>query len=262
MYRERDKPRKCRYGCKHDPRADSGLRGVAVDPDSYDYAGCVEWNYGLGRLWDATRSRLSKEFKGATYAKVGEFQARGALHVHVLVRMRRTIEPSARIAEAMFEACRSVETRDGLAWGRSAGDCQHVPVGETQDKVAFYMTKVLAYVTKDAMVLGGDIDVRAADHFRRLDSAARHMRCDRCKSWSEPCNGLAHRRWGARSSVLSKSRGSEKREGWSALRRLDLRERRAKFAQLAAKKNIALEVLARIVAEESAVLRSSVVMMT
>lgn len=256
-----DRPRKCRCGRRHDSKGDAGLRGVAVDPETYDYAGCVQWNYGLGRLWDATRSRLSKEFAESAYVKVGEFQARGALHVHVLVRLPRTGERSADVAKSLLSVCRSVETREGLLWGQSAGDCQRVVTGETQDKVAFYMTKVLAYVTKDSMVLGHEVDLRAIDHFERLEMAARHMRCDRCRDWAEPCNGLAHRRWGARSSVMSKSRGSRRREGWSALRRLDLRERRVKFAQLAEKRDVALEVLARSVAEKNAAMRRSVAML-
>lgn len=36
--------RKCRCGKLHDPLKDAGLRGVPIDLDEYDYAGCVRFN--------------------------------------------------------------------------------------------------------------------------------------------------------------------------------------------------------------------------
>ena len=255
--------RKCRCGDMHDPAEDAGLRGVAIDHDRYDYGGCVRWNYGLWRLWDATRSRLSKSFPEASYAKVGEFQARGALHVHVIIRLPLSSSAfGSGLCDDLLDTCRSVVTREGLSWGQSAGDCQRMKTGDNQEQLVYYMTKVLAYVTKDAVTDGGAVSPGVREHFARLDPAARHMHCDRCQDWAEPCGGLPHRRWGARSSVLSKSRESKTHEAWSSLRRMDLRERRINFARFAEGCKVAMEALAQLVAEQGVSVEEGAVMLT
>lgn len=246
--------KRCRCGVVHHSAADAGLRGVALDPRTYDYDGCVRWNYGLGRLWDATRSRLVKVFPRAAYAKVSEFQARGALHVHVMVRVPLAYVGRRDMAAALLDLTMSVSTRDGLAWGQQGGDCQLMrSVGAQGDSIG-YMAKALAYVTKDEAMLAGVVDVRAREHFEHLDAAARDMPCDRCESWGERCGSLPHRRWGTRSSMLTRSRGSSApggRPSWSQLRRMDLHQRRIEFARRAERENVALETLARLVAEEA-----------
>jgi len=77
------------------------LVGVPLCAECYDYAGAVLWNASLGRLWhDAviyTRRELAKsagiavralrEHARVSFAKVVEFQRRGSVHLHAVVRI-------------------------------------------------------------------------------------------------------------------------------------------------------------------------------
>lgn len=74
---------------------------VPLDPDGYDYAGQVLFNAHAGALWSrfttevrrglaeaggVGRSRL-REYALVSFAKVAEFQARGVVHFHAVVRL-------------------------------------------------------------------------------------------------------------------------------------------------------------------------------
>ena len=75
--------------------------GQAVDPDTYDYTGAVIWNALAGVLWHRTTTLIVRhlarhlgvtegEFRRqarVSYGKVAEFQARGLVHFHVIVRL-------------------------------------------------------------------------------------------------------------------------------------------------------------------------------
>ncbi|MEU6292199.1 replication initiator protein RepSA [Streptomyces sp. NPDC046988] len=89
----------CRCGTRHTPNAPE--LGSALDPTTYDYAGAVLFNNHAGQLWQrfttrlrrelATRAGLSRrelpERLRVSYGKVAEFQKRGALHFHAVVRL-------------------------------------------------------------------------------------------------------------------------------------------------------------------------------
>jgi hypothetical protein len=212
----------------------------------------VKWNYQVGKLWDASRASLAAAFPGVSYAKVYEFQARGALHVHAIIRIpcdvkirHRAVGRVLRGAEALLEVARSTVS-GGVRWGRE-GDCRRIRHEGRRNKTVRYMAKMLTYVTKD--VGGGLVTSGAvAEHHARLDDAALAMKCDRCGDLAEGCRSLAHRRWGARSSVLSKSRKSQTHLAWSSLRRMDLKAKRAAWARQAERARIALDTLARLCA--------------
>ncbi len=90
---------RCRCGTAHaetDP-----LLGTALDPERYDYAGAVLWNNYAGQLWQrftiylrrevAARAGITqkalKESCRVSFGKVAEFQKRGAVHFHTVVRL-------------------------------------------------------------------------------------------------------------------------------------------------------------------------------
>ncbi|RFU88531.1 replication initiation protein [Streptomyces triticagri] len=89
----------CRCGTRH-PENDSVL-GTALDPATYDYAGAVLFNNHAGDLWHRFANRLRREIAqraGITqrelketarlsYGKVAEFQKRGAIHFHAVIRI-------------------------------------------------------------------------------------------------------------------------------------------------------------------------------
>ena len=84
----------CGCGATH-TALEGGLRGVPLDPASYDYVGQVAWNRDAGVLWDRTRRRMRDRWDSLEYFIVREWQERGVLHVHAIVRVAITEAPTA-----------------------------------------------------------------------------------------------------------------------------------------------------------------------
>lgn len=93
------RPVPCSCGEYHH-EADSRL-GTALDPDTYDYRGAVLWQGHSGDLWHRFTIRLRRELAIAagikvkdfasharlSYAKVAEYQRRGLIHFHAVIRL-------------------------------------------------------------------------------------------------------------------------------------------------------------------------------
>ncbi|MEC4015640.1 replication initiator protein RepSA [Streptomyces sp. H27-D2] len=89
----------CRCGGRHS--ADAPELGTALDPETYDYAGSVLFNNHAGGLWMRFTTRLRREIAARagltqaelkesarlSYGKVAEFQKRGAIHFHAVMRI-------------------------------------------------------------------------------------------------------------------------------------------------------------------------------
>ncbi|MGW4654393.1 replication initiator protein RepSA [Streptomyces sp. NPDC004279] len=89
----------CRCGTRH--LADDPALGTALDPATYDYAGAVLFNNHAGDLWQRFTNRLGRELAARagltqrelkerarlSYGKVAEFQKRGAVHFHAVIRI-------------------------------------------------------------------------------------------------------------------------------------------------------------------------------
>ncbi|MFJ9756030.1 replication initiator, partial [Streptomyces sp. NPDC101149] len=175
---------RCRCGARH--ADDDPALGTALDPERYDYAGAVLWNNHAGDLWRrftiylrreiATRAGLTqtalKDVCRVSFGKVAEFQKRGAVHFHAVVRLDGPDGPDSsppawatvvllddaiRAAAARVSvpvpATRAFPARS-LRWG-SQVDVQ--PIGAlgreelTEQAVASYVAK---YATKAAETTG------------------------------------------------------------------------------------------------------------
>ncbi|AYC41253.1 replication initiator protein RepSA [Streptomyces griseorubiginosus] len=89
----------CGCGTRHN--ADDPILGTALDPASYDYAGAVLFNNHASELWMRFANRLRREIAAragltqreladacrVSYGKVAEFQKRGAVHFHAVIRL-------------------------------------------------------------------------------------------------------------------------------------------------------------------------------
>jgi hypothetical protein len=129
-----DDERACRCGNRHS--ADDPLLGEAIDPTTYDYAGAVLWNWHAPALWNrfiielarvlASRGGLSerawRKLVRIAYAKVAEFQARGLVHFHAIVRLDgaedRAAAPGVDVSPE--ELCDAI--REAAATARLDGD--------------------------------------------------------------------------------------------------------------------------------------------
>ncbi|WP_434581738.1 replication initiator [Carbonactinospora thermoautotrophica] len=97
--------------CWRKHKADDPLIGQPLDPRTYDYVGAVLWNAHAGKLWDRFMTYLRRELAKAAgltlaeftrrcrvaYAKVAEFQRRGLVHFHAVIRLdgRHPDDPEA-----------------------------------------------------------------------------------------------------------------------------------------------------------------------
>ena len=188
--------------------------GQALCPDCYDYEAAALWNASLGALWRRTITYLPRELAALSglsvsdlrsqvrvaYAKVAEFQARGAVHVHAVIRLDGPDGPDTapaggataqRLAEAVARTAARVSVTvagpDGreliVRWGEQVDTRPITRDPQAGDGhgagVAGYLAK---YATKDAQS-GGGLDRRIrvkrvieraelSDHARRLMRSA------------------------------------------------------------------------------------------
>ncbi|MER5863978.1 replication initiator protein RepSA [Kitasatospora sp. NPDC002040] len=168
--------------CGHAHLAGSPLLGTPLDPAAYDYAGAVLWNNHAPDLWRrftiALRRALAKragltqtEFKDVarvSFGKVAEYQRRGAVHFHAVIRIDGpdgpdTPPPAWASISLLDDAIRSAAQSAGvplasaghvraqvLQWGKQV-DVR--PIGAfaggdiSEQAVASYVAK---YATKSA----------------------------------------------------------------------------------------------------------------
>jgi hypothetical protein len=186
--------------------------GTPLCADCFDYAGAVIWNAMLPMLWKATRDRLEVAIAAAagltvarmrrelrvTFVKAAEMQARGLVHLHVVVRLDgRGPAPEdveappgwasvALVADCLRHVLASVtvDAPDAtnpagtlaVRWG-TQHDVRAVAVDgpDSGGKIANYLAK---YLTKSVTGSGAlDRPVRSLAHLARLavDGHARRM---------------------------------------------------------------------------------------
>ncbi|MGW4109494.1 replication initiator [Actinosynnema sp. NPDC004786] len=213
------KARPC-TGCGAFHRPDDPRIGGAVDPDTYDYVGAVLWQAHAGKLWHrftiALRRALAraagltvrafKDHARLSYAKVAEYQRRGLVHFHAVIRIDGpdgSHDPAPSWAtvdlvdHAVRTAARAVRVEsfrpDGtvidLVWGEQvdARPIRAASANQIEDDTgAVSDGKLAAYVAKYATKGTGardtpdrpirsqlDIDhLRVSDHHRRMIQTA------------------------------------------------------------------------------------------
>ncbi|MFI9561740.1 replication initiator, partial [Nonomuraea endophytica] len=155
--------------CSTRHRADDERLGRPLCADCYDYAGTVLFNATAPVLWkhfiNAVRRRLSHGVR-LSFAKVAEYQRRGVIHFHAILRLDGPAgpadsPPSGASAEALAQAVQEAATAatatipahaDQAArtfrWG-SQLDIR--PITPTDQRVASYLAK---YATKAAECIG------------------------------------------------------------------------------------------------------------
>ncbi|WP_328670507.1 replication initiator [Streptomyces sp. NBC_00328] len=203
--------RACRCGLLHE--TDAELLGTPLDPATYDYEGAVLWNAHAGMLWRrfsiylrreiAKRAGLTQrafaDFARVSFAKVAEFQKRGAVHFHAVIRIDgpdggSSEPPSWATTELLADAITSATAKtrvlgpvvDGRAHTFTFGEQLDVrPIRSadfdgtselTERAVASYIAK---YATKGAEATTGALDrplkflaelalLDLSDHARRM----------------------------------------------------------------------------------------------
>ncbi|RFU82887.1 replication initiation protein [Streptomyces triticagri] len=174
------KRRACRCGDWH--MKDDPALGMPLDPTTYDYAGAVLWNAHASALWARFTTYLRREIAAQlgfsqralpealriSFAKVAEYQKRGLVHYHAVIRFdgpdgHTTPPPPSATVGLLIDAVRKVASRvsltiDGDAvgerefvWGRQIDVREVSGIGNgaelTDEAVAAYVAK---YATKGA----------------------------------------------------------------------------------------------------------------
>ncbi|MBC9730893.1 replication initiator [Streptomyces sp. TRM68367] len=183
---------RCRCGRTHtkgDP-----LLGTPLDPERYDYAGAVLWNAHAPALWARFMLHLRRTIAAAagipqrllhkvarvSYAKVAEYQRRGLIHFHAVIRLdgpagSYTPPPPWATSEMLADGVHAAAARahvdgpeiDGRTYSFGFGRELDVKVIQstafqagttiTECKVAGYVAK---YATKGAESAAGTLDRR------------------------------------------------------------------------------------------------------
>jgi len=111
------------------------------------------------------------------YFIVREWQERGVLHVHALLRVDRAEAPPSTV---LGEAARTAVAASGISgelvgW-ESQWDCQAFRADDEGARTIWYLSR-RSYVMKDTAKAAPEGDTRAWRHLAAVSGAARRMRC-------------------------------------------------------------------------------------
>ena len=238
----------CSHGwptsCHTQHQADDGAVGQPLCRDCYDYEAAVLWNAHVTALWRrttiymtrilATRAGVSRtavtQIARLSFAKVAEFQIRGLVHIHAVVRIDGRDQGSAApcwatselLAEIVSQAAARTSLRIKgpagadieLAWGVQL-DVRAIQPGTggkwSDARVAGYLAK---YATKAAEKAGGADRRMRSGYEISQQPASDHARAMMATAWR--LGGLAQyaylrlRAWahmlGFRGHFLTKAR--------------------------------------------------------
>ncbi|UIJ61873.1 hypothetical protein LWP59_09730 [Amycolatopsis acidiphila] len=186
------RPRRYAPLCPHGRSTECRMRHAENDPcvgeplcrDCYDYDTQAVWNFHAGELWRRTTITLNRYLATAakdrgvkvrlSYAKVAEFQRRGTVHFHALIRLDGVnpndpdtiVAPDASITPELlsslidtaatvtrFTTASHPRHRTGwtLTWGKQTDIRRvHLNAGDHDDHGALTSTAVAAYLAKYA----------------------------------------------------------------------------------------------------------------
>jgi hypothetical protein len=208
-------PHGLRDGCWHRHDADDPRLGEPLCPSCYDAEAQVLWNALAPELWRRTTITINRalgrlvglqegelrKFVRISYAKVAEFQRRGAVHFHAVIRLDAAtycrcpgclapppepftaalLEDALRLAvPAVQVPCPPLDDGPGryARWGEQL-DVRNITTGDDQavelsaEQVAGYIAK---YATKATENFGAGLDRRiSADDLDHLDSLPAHV---------------------------------------------------------------------------------------
>jgi len=205
-------PHGVRLSCGRKHGEDDSIVGAPLCEDCYDWTSLVVWQWWAPELWRRTTIALRRALASRLdvkerdlrsraalqFAKVAEYQARGLVHFHVLMRLDGSDGPGStapldgdEFSQLVSETVPTVaflapptDEHDAerlLRWGVqldvrvvNAGGEAHHSDGLSPEQVAGYLAK---YATKDAGDLRrtSDGDLLGRPHLRRIAAHCREL---------------------------------------------------------------------------------------
>ncbi|SDY71660.1 hypothetical protein SAMN05216215_103356 [Saccharopolyspora shandongensis] len=203
----------CRCGEYHHP--DDPRLGQPIDPGTYDYRGHVLWQAHAGALWHRFTTYLKRHLAEAaglrqsafsevarlSFAKVAEYQRRGVIHFHAVIRLDGPDGPNDPTPRwgtvgVLTDAVRLARANtvitspkvDGRVWELAFGDQLDIrPIRPldasaveddrgviSDDRIASYIAKYATKGTSTAQA--ADRRIRCQADIDRLQVSAHHRR--------------------------------------------------------------------------------------
>jgi hypothetical protein len=209
------RPRRCRN--RH--RSSDPILGQPLCHDCFDYAGAVLWNAHAGTLWNRTVIGIHRALAHVagmsvrelpaharvSFIKVAEYQARGVVHLHAVIRLdgpnddawspppgldvgvlAAAVRQAAPLALVPFAVRDEADAR--AVWGRQF-DVRPLAAADAYERVDAVAGYIAKYATKSTDALGAldhrirslsEIDHLAVNpHLRRLVACCWHLGADR-----------------------------------------------------------------------------------
>lgn len=191
----------------------SAVSGVPLRLSHYRYKDAVEWNHNVTELFRRSMDNLNKLFGEFEWSAVREYQNRGAIHLHVLVRVPEQID--TMLAYSALSRTNSY-TYKKYAWGKRV-DVRVIQTGDNEATVR-YLSKVVMYATKTLGKSADFLSDEQREFFGKLDAASIRL-------------GYSHKAvkgFGYAGHTFSKS------AGWSDVTKKSLKEDSKKFAEIRA----------------------------
>lgn len=232
----RDRDGYCPCHQRHAP--DAPILGTPLDPATYRYRDQVSWNHAAPALWKRTaqaiRRRLAQELGvprnalgdvvRVRFVKVAEFQRRGVVHFHVLIRLDGpdgldsappSVVTRARLERVVLDAVRATRVGNptggdlpAIGWGTQL---DVVPIDpDMAGRAAGYVAKYATKATET--VAGGTLipRIHTLDDADALDLPRHAKRLVKAAWKAGPSRGCGARRWahqfGYGGHALTKSR--------------------------------------------------------
>jgi hypothetical protein len=219
-------------GKRHDES--DRLIGQALCPDCYDYEGAVLFNAGVSELWRRTTiyavralgsllgmsSREAASSLRLSYVKVVEFQKRGSVHLHALVRADARDDEFGQspngidadmMATALHIAARKVsapmpggDVKRRMTWGEQVDVAVVTEAENGRRRAAAYLAKYATKGSDERGVLDHRLktafpgDERLPEHLRRLVETAwalgeqAEVEGLRLRAWAHTCGFRGH----------------------------------------------------------------------
>ena len=206
------------YGCacgRYHKEGDPIL-GQPLNRGAYKYQEASDWNAASARLFSITMQKLARQVFGVDekgkplgkldYIRVAEYQRRGLIHFHVLVRGLidvRDFHAVVRGGETSSGTHIEKVQHKGFTWGRECHSAEITP--GSRFGAGAYLVKLVGYAVKDVSDENG-----AGGFMGSMMRGASLNTCD-CKSDTK-CSAKQNRNPSDRSSICRRHRLA--RNGW------------------------------------------------
>lgn len=213
---------KCPCGQYHSPEDE--VLFTPIKPRHYEYQNQVKWNSASAELWRQTQQQLQNHIPGVAVCAVREWQKRGSIHIHALVRVSSRLNQDEVLEQIKAMKYQTVEVRgETYGWGRQF-DVKRV--NDASGNVS-YMAKVVGYTAKNVGWTESydRMSEPRRKFYRSLERASQKIQCARKNCEPETCNSKAHRNLGYGGYQLTKT------DNWSDVTMSSLREEMRLYAE-------------------------------